>query len=597
MVYWITNFINFRSLPEPRIYFVIMLVVFCAFSGAYGQSASQITPRSFEPTPSTRGGEIIIPEGSGPETPAGADKLFVDIASVTIDGGRPELKGQEQAIADHLAGKRVSAAALFDAARQLEQAYIAAGYGLVRVVLPAQRLRDGAGLRLFVIDGYIERVDAEALPDAIRGRIAPLLAPLVGQRGLTLAAIGRKLLLAGDTPGTVLRSTLAAGSAPGATVLIVEARYQPVIGFVSIDNTLSPQLGTYSMSAGADLNAPFGLGETIYLRTSGRPSEGSAGLFAERPRNRLLAAGVTLPLGYDGLTANLEVTDARTTPRSDGSGLDSNSIFSRVSARLNYPLIRSRELAVNLQTTFDAEQERVFSSGSVDQDLSEDRLRVLRGGGGVIWHPPGDGLVTVRLTGSLGIGGLGARQAPEDPSAVPLSRQGADPVFQKLEISAGYTQPLLPHLATDFSVQAQTAFNHAMANAEQISIANTSGLSPLASGTLQGDSGFVLRGELQFPVMTVFTLPSTDGAAETGDAGTVLTPYLFGAYGSATRAEPTALEWGTTRGAAYGLGMRLGAVQRESFRAVNLGLEWGRYQLGDGAGNGSRLTFTSSLQF
>ncbi|KQP30482.1 hypothetical protein ASF49_13280 [Methylobacterium sp. Leaf104] len=84
----------------------------------------------------------------------------------------------------------------------------------MRVVLPAQRLTDGGTVRFLVIDGQIERIDTTALPGEIRDRIAAVLAPLAGRPGLTLAEIERRVLLAGDTPGTVLRSTLAAGPAP-----------------------------------------------------------------------------------------------------------------------------------------------------------------------------------------------------------------------------------------------------------------------------------------------------------------------------------------------------------------------------------------------
>ena len=194
---------------------------------AFAQSPSQITPRSFEPSPPVQGGEIVIPESTGPEAPAGAEQLFVGIAGVKVEGGFPALREQERAVIGEIAGKRVSAADLFVAARKLEQAYIAAGYGLVRVVLPAQRLKDGTTVRLVVIDGIVERIDTSALPDAVRQRVADVLAPLVGRHALTMAEIERALLLAGDTPGTALRSTLKPGSRPGTGVLVIEARFAP----------------------------------------------------------------------------------------------------------------------------------------------------------------------------------------------------------------------------------------------------------------------------------------------------------------------------------------------------------------------------------
>lgn len=574
-----------------------MGVLFSLASGglAFAQSPSQITPRSFAPPPPAQGGEIVIPEATGPEAPAGAERLFVDVAEVDVEGGFPALREQEQAVIAEIAGKRVSAADLFAAARKLEQTYIVAGYGLVRVMLPAQRLKDGATVRLVVIDGIVERIDTSTLPDSIRGRVADMLTPLAGRHGLTMAEIERALLLAGDTPGTALRSTLMPGSQPGTTVLVIEARYAPVTGFLATDNTLAKDLGTYTTSLGLDVNSPTGHGEQVYLRAAGWPAGGPANSFTGEPRNRTLAAGVIVPLGTNGLTVNLEATDARTTPVTSSSGLGTTSVFSRVSARLNYPLMRTRDVTAHLQGAFDSEQEQVKIITPLTEELSLDRLRVLRGGGSVTWFAPGGGVVAARLTGSFGIGG---RKAPSDGSAAtPLSRQGADPVFQKLDMVLDYTQPVAPHLTLDLAARAQTNFNQSMVSAEQISLANATGLSPVDAGQVQGDSGFVLRDEVQFPYPTSFALPCIKSCGGNADAVAVLTPYLFGAYGIAALASPTALETAITHGTAYGFGLRLGAAPKASFSAVNASLEYGRYRLDDRLGHGQRLTFALSMQF
>lgn len=566
----------------------------------HAQSASQITPRSFEPMPQPQGGEIAIPESTGPEAPAGADQLFVLIGGVVIENGLPDLREQEQAVIDGLVGKRISVADLFAAARKLEQAYIAAGYGLVRVALPAQRLRDGATVHFIVINGYVERIDTSALPEAIRSRVDSLLESLVGRRSIRMSEIERALLLAGDLPGTALRSTLTPGSKSGAGVLVIEARYQPVTGFISLDNTLAEELGTVTAGFGLDANSVFGYGDQVYVRTAGRPG-GKEDFFTAQPRNRTLAGGITIPLGTDGLTANLEVTDARTTPLVDDSGLGTTSLFTRYSARLNYPLVRARDLTVNLQAAFDLQQERVQMISPLSADISLDRVCVLRGSTGFVWFVPDDGIVTGRLTGSFGIGG---RKAPEDSSDTPLSRQGADPIFQKLDMSAEYAQPLAPHLALDLTARAQTSFNRPMLAAEQFSLASASGLSPMDYGQFLGDSGYVLRGETQFPFMTAFELPSfsaasadASGGSGNTDVGAMLAPYLFGAYGKALLAYPTAEEKASTRGTAYGLGLRLGAAPRASFRSAALSLEYGCYTLSDNQGDGRRLTLGLNVQF
>src|SRR3984957_15663064 len=174
-----------------------LLTAAAGFAGCVGtanhaqaQSASQNTPKTFAPpVAQTLSAGFSIPEGAGLTTPAGAEKLYVTIGGTTIQDGFATLAPATRAFIARLAGKRVSAAKLFDAARALELAYIKAGYVLVRVVLPPQRLKDGATVRFRVIDGTIERIETKSLPDRVRGRIDAILAPLVGKHGLMLGEI------------------------------------------------------------------------------------------------------------------------------------------------------------------------------------------------------------------------------------------------------------------------------------------------------------------------------------------------------------------------------------------------------------------------
>ncbi|WP_375454852.1 ShlB/FhaC/HecB family hemolysin secretion/activation protein [uncultured Methylobacterium sp.] len=552
----------------------------------------------------------MIPEGQGPEAPAGADRLTVRVRRVAVEGGLPALAGTTAALQARLSGRTVTAAEIFAAARELEQAYAAQGYALVRVVLPAQQLRDGADVRLTVVDGVIERVDVSALPAEIRDRVAAMLGPVVGERGLRLSLLERKLLLAGDTPGTVLRSTLAPGTAPGASVLVVEARYKAVTGFTGVDNTLAQALGTYTASFGLDMNSPSGHGETLYLRSFGLPlTGGSAAFLGPEPRNRALAAGLILPLGFDGMTLTLEATDARTAARAAAGTIGFGSDFSRYSARLRYPLIRSRDFTLNAEAAFDAQEERVDIRVPVATPFSLDRLRIARGATDVLWFLPTEGVLSGRLTSSFGIDGLGAREPPLAGSdRVPLSRQGARPEFQKLDASLTLTQPLAEHLTLAVLARGQTSFNQALPRSEQIGLATLTGLSTFDAGLFQGDEGFVTRGELQFPFVVPLTLPfglpavpaqqgtGLPPADETPGAFAV-SPYGFGAFGLVRQQNPTALERAMMRGAAYGAGLRIAAAPASSFSNAAVTVEYGRAERSDRLPADNRLTFTVALQF
>ncbi|MBN8949098.1 MAG: ShlB/FhaC/HecB family hemolysin secretion/activation protein [Rhizobium tropici] len=577
---------------------------------AHAQTASQVTPQTFEPQLQKQSSGIVIPEASGPVAPKGAEKLTVRLKSVKVEGGLPGFAEDEARVVKSLSGGQVTAAALFEAAGQLERAYAARGYGLVRVVLPAQRLVDGAVLRIVVIDGFVEDIDTSHLPDNIRDRIAKMLAPLIGEKGMSNDEIERRLLLAGDLPGTVLRSTLSRGTKPGGSVLTIEARYKPVTGFISGDNNSTDALGKYNTGIGLDFNSVLGFGELIYLRASGAPRfGGDEGYFTGSPRNRSLAGGVTLPIGIDGLTLNLEATASRTTPQAGVFGLQFMSDFTRYSARLAYPLIRSRELTLNLNGGFDAQDEELELLNGGGLTLSKDRLRILRTGADLSWYVSGDALVSASMTGSFGIDGLGARSAADAAaSGTPLSRQGADADFQKLEVTLGYRQPVAEHLTLDFRARAQTSFGQPLLNSEQIGLVSSNGLSSFPTGSLQGDSGFVLRAEAQFPFSTSFTLPFgwpefpaqqgtnlPDGASTAG--AVVISPYVFGAYGGVRLVNPTVLESGFSRGAAYGLGLRLAAAEQASFNNTNVNLEYGRVERFGNGDNDNRFTVSAAFQF
>lgn len=554
---------------------------------AQAQTASQITPPSFRPDlERTRG--FALPGTPGLSTPPGADKLFIKLSGVSVRGGLPALGAATAALEATLTRRRISGADIFAAARELEAAYAKAGYVLVRVVLPPQHLVNGARLKLRVVDGFIERIETRDVPERVRNRITTLVGPLTGRRSLTLSEIERRVLLAGDTPGVILRTTLAPGKGEGATVLVIDARYQAVSALLTFDNTLSRALGRTTMGAGLDFNSVAGLGELVYLRANGHPAGGENGFFDLYPRNRSLAAGFILPLWFDGLTFNAEGTDARTTPESV-AGVQTTDTFQRLSLRLRYAWLRGRAANFNSEVAFDAQDETqsLFVAGA-PVPLSLDRLRIVRftNDGDVL--TPWGATISGRATGSFGIDGLGARAAADASALLPLSRQGADASFQKVDISLGYAQTLIDHLAVTGTARAQTSFGQALLRSEQIGIANTAGLSAFDAGTLVGDEGYVVRGEISSP----WTL-----ALPTSAVTAVASPYVFAAYGEVDLRDPTAIETASIRASSYGGGVRLGGAQAGTLANGSLTLEYGRAQRSDGAAAGNRFTFVSAFRF
>ena len=499
--------------------------------------------------------------------PPGAEALTVRLGGIAVEGGLPEFQRATAAITDPLVGQVVTAAEVFEAARAVNQLYADAGLVLVRVTVPPQNVVNGGTLRLLVINGMIERIDTSKVPEVVRARVDRMLAPLIGEAGLRLPVIERRLLLAGDMPGIALRSTLVPGETVGGAVLVVEGRHDMVTGSLSFDNNFAPELGRTALGLGMDVNSPTGSGEQVYLRANGWfGSLGSGSFFDEYPRNRVLAAGIVVPIGINGTTLNFEVTDAHTTPKPKSGNPQTASSFSRYALRLRYPLIRSRSSTLNVEASFDAQDQVNDIISPANLSLAHDELRVFRLASDGFLVTDLGGLLTGRIAGSAGVDALGARNV-DAQAAVPLSRQGVDPEFQKVDLALRYQQPLGNFVAVQVEGRGQSSFGRPLPLSEQIILASSGGLSTFYSGTIAGDSGYVLRSELQF--QRQFPFFETNVAMG-------LSPYLFAAAGEVFLSEPTAVERRHTSATSYGLGLRWGAM-RDAWRSnLSVALEYGR---------------------
>jgi hemolysin activation/secretion protein len=133
--------------------------------------------------------------------------------------------------------------------------------------------------------------------------------------------------------------------------------------------------------------------------------------------------------------------------------------------------------------------------------------------------------------------------ASDAAALVPLSRVGADAVFTKLSGHASVTQTLPYGLFGTLSAAGQTSFGRPLLTPEQFDISGAQQLSGYSTGTLAGDSAWVVRQEF-------------GRAFAAQNASLVVTPYLFGATGERVLEEPTALETGVLRASNLGGGAR-----------------------------------------
>lgn len=519
-----------------------MAVAFVAAAGAVALSPplaaqqvapSRVTPQTLQPAaPPSAPVELPAPAGLTP--PENADKLSLVVGRIEVAGTFPGFERQTAAIVGPLDGRRVTVAQLYDAANDLEHAYAAAGYFLARVVIPPQKLANGGTVRLSVIDGVIERIDAKGVPERQRTVVLWRMQGLVGVHHLMLSAIERRLLLLSDIPGLQVRSTLAAGAHPGGTLVVLQGTQTYATGTFGFDDRLPASLGTWQMNASAALNSVLGLGEQAYVSANTTPDIGLR-------RLRVFGGGFVLPLGNDGFTINPEYTKSLARPKPAAGTPATQGDFRRVALRASYPVIRGRAENLTVQTSLewnDEELNPIEFPGLIYHDNYEvGRLRAF-----YAFQPIPE--LPMQVTGAVSHG-LAGRAAT---AALPLSRLGAAPVFSSAYLEASLQYQLPASLSLAVIGRAQTSFNSPLMLAEQFALDGLNAVSAFADGTFSVDQGATLRAELRRPV----TFPL-------GGQVVVLSPYIFGAGGWGELVMPTAVEHRDLGAGAAGIGVRTDA--------------------------------------
>ena len=503
---------------------------------------SQVAPPVVAPGPvsPTR---IVLPRiEAGAKVPPGAKKLFFTLTGVDVTGEFPELVAQRKALAKPVIGKRISVAQVFNLAAQLQALYVRAGYPLVRVVITPQELAKAARVKLRVVDGFIERVDASAIDAPARRRVLAVVDALVNKHRLTQAELERKLLIAGEAPGLILNAVFTAGKQVGGSILVLHGRYRPVSVSLYGDDTLPVEFGTGQMVATASLNGVLGLGERLTVSAAGLPDKNFT---TSDPTRRYLTASLSVPIGVDGLSFEGSFTNGVTTPRVVASAASQGTLTEGYLG-LSYELIKRRDYGLTLSGKFDMTDEETNSLLFTPAvALSLDRTRVLRGSVEGFWNRRVSGTAfTYGATISQGIDAFGARTAADATALLPLSRQGADAVFTKLSGHVSVTQSLPKGLFVTLAGYGQDSFNKPLLTSEQFGLVGTNMLSGYDAGSFAGDTGWVTRAELG----RNFTLPKTTAT---------LTPYLFAATGERILEDPTVLEQASLHASNVGAGMRL----------------------------------------
>ena len=506
-----------------------------------------VTPKDIAPR-SQEAPQAALPAAAAAKPPPGSENLRFRPSIVTVDGGLPELAAEERTLTSAASGVQISVAEFYALAAKIEAAYVRRGYPFARVAVPPQHLADGQPARLIVVDGFIEQVDVGAVPKRLRGHIRGLLRPLMNKHWLRFGELERRLMLAGDTPGVQIRSAIATGRQEGGVRLIIEVTSRLVGGSVNVDNNLGPAFRGREGSVQLALNSPFGLGEQAYVLLSGDPALSVESIGQRAPR-RVIAGGLSVPLGVEGLKATAEATQSVTQPL--GGLFTTRDVFTRYAFRLTEPFIRTRTQDLNVTLSF----EHMVEQQTAPQfaiTLFEDRYRLFRAQVGYDRQMP-DAVLNLGATLTVGDG--------DQPGAVHFSRAAATANFVKAEFSGSYAHALPAGFQSQLQVRGQVMLKGGEPTSELFILDGTQSLSPYTSGVITADEGVVGRISLTHP----FSLYS---------GRMTLTPGVYGADGRGYFLVSTSYD--VTHASAYGLTLDCAVRPWKSGQPIVMSLDWGR---------------------
>jgi hemolysin activation/secretion protein len=355
----------------------------------------------------------VVPEIRTPAPgplPDALKAVRVRLKEVRIEGSSM-LMEPAWALANRYVGREITAAEIFELARELTALYRNAGYILSQVIVPPQTLSDGT-LALRVVEGYIANVRIEGDTE-VAATLAALGEKIKASRPLKAGDLERYLLLANDLPGVRVRAVLSPSpGAVGAADLTLIATVKKIEGFLSLDNYGSKYLGPGQLSLGAAANQVFGINDQ--WRFVGVTTGNSELAYGQLSYSQVVNS--------EGLKLGASASQARTRPGDVLQPFDIRGEADTLSFSAGYPLLRTRNESLLGRAVLDL---RNITTDIVGARVIEEKIRVLRLG--MTWAAfdrlDGNNLLDVEL--SNGLDGTKQDDALQ-------SRAGADKQFRKL---------------------------------------------------------------------------------------------------------------------------------------------------------------------
>ena len=483
-----------------------MALCVAALSAALSSGAmAQVPPvlqappvRPAPPEPPRTPGEIPVAPPGTRVAPPGADQIFATPSAIDVDGATVYPPGVIEEMTRPLIGRRVAVSELFALAQRIEAKYRADGYFLTTVFLPAQRVTDGR-VKLSVVEGYISNIVVEGNVGDVASQAQRFLNRITLARPANLRDVERYLLLTQDMPGVTMKAVLRPGKEPGSSELVAQLQRTPWDGLLQVNNRGSKFTG--------ELQGTFVVGSNSFTGLAERLEATFFTTFDNEQNFGQL--NWSNYIGGDGLQLRAYFGRGWIKPGDALKIIDYDGVLTVAGVSLTYPVIRSRQLNLNVFGGYDYYHSHADVFGN--QKLTRTDLSVLRFGADGNYRDDWNGVTFGNIRFSKGINAFGSTNKG-DPF---LNRLGADPTFFKFNgevnrlqgiwTTTGFSVNLLGTVAGQYSGDILPSNEKYFVGGERLGRG-------YFSGQVTGDKAVAGSLELQFN----FAIPFDEGTEAVG---------------------------------------------------------------------------------
>jgi hemolysin activation/secretion protein len=428
---------------------------------------------------------------------ASESELKISIKMVRFTGvdGLVSEKELQEVLKDAI-GKELGVSGLLILADQVTQYLKSEGFILARAFLPKQEISDGI-VEISILPGRIEGkaddiidIQGENLRISEKKLKAIATAALTAGAVIKITDLERALLLMNDLPGISAHSILKPGITTGHSRITVEVEEGALFtGSTWLDNYGSRYNGTARANGLFQLNDPFGMADQLNVLAT----------VAEDLTMGLL--NYVIPIGSHGLNLSTGVTGLQYHTGKEFSALKLEGTALTFSAKMDYPLVRSRKFNMNVGVGYDW---KALKDEALSIDVSDKRVNnfSLVFAGHSFDTLLGGGLTNWSLRGI--VGDLDLSRVPEHLS-IDKKTAKTDGSFNKFSYNLGRLQKLPANFSLYGGFLGQFASQN-LDSSEEFSLGGPYGVRAYPLSEASGDEGWIANVELRYDVPQNFYL-------------------------------------------------------------------------------------------